>query len=91
MQAELHGVLAGVTAARHEQQEEQRKIAQLKHQHEDTLQVPLLDFSHPSASSSLFTTFCLFLTLPNLMLSCVCSLGWSCIVLVSSLTSALAD
>ncbi|KAL0018930.1 hypothetical protein WJX79_001773 [Trebouxia sp. C0005] len=38
MQAELHSTLAGVTAARHEQQEEQRKIAQLKHQHEDTLQ-----------------------------------------------------
>ena len=35
-------MLAGVTAARHEQQEEQRKIAQLKHQHEYTLQVPLL-------------------------------------------------
>ena len=45
MQAELHSVLAGVTAARHEQQEEQRKIAQLKHQHEDTLQVPLLHIS----------------------------------------------
>lgn len=39
MQAELQGVLTGVTAARHEQQEEQRKIAQLKHQHEDALQV----------------------------------------------------
>ncbi len=49
MQAELHGVLAGVTAARHEQQEEQRKIAQLKHQHEDTLQVCILNFSQPSA------------------------------------------
>ncbi|DBB07098.1 TPA: hypothetical protein ACH3X1_011679 [Trebouxia sp. C0004] len=38
MQAELHSVLAGVMAARHEQQEEQRNVAQLKHQHEDTLQ-----------------------------------------------------
>ena len=44
MQAELHSVLTGVRAARHEQQEEHWKIAQLKHQHEDTLQVPLLNF-----------------------------------------------
>ncbi len=57
VQAELHGVLAGVTAARHEQQEEQRKIAHLKHQHEDTLQVPLLHFPSCSASSSLFHSF----------------------------------
>jgi len=50
LQAELHSVLAGVTAVRHEQQEEQRKIAQLKHQHEDTLQVPLLHFCQTSPS-----------------------------------------
>lgn len=72
MQAELHSTLAGVTAARHEQQEEQRKIAQLKHQHEDTLQVHLL---------SLF---------PNLLIQCDYPLGWSCIVVMSSLTKALA-
>ena len=72
MQTELHSVLAGVTAARHEQQEEQRKIAQLKHQHEDTLQVPLLQFCQTSASMCY-------------------SVAWCCIVLVSSMTSALAE
>ena len=50
MQAELHGMLAGVTAARHEQQEEQRKVAQLKHQHEDALQV--------SPDTQVFLVFC---------------------------------
>ena len=39
MRAELTGLLAGVTAARHEQQQEQRKIAQLQHQHEDAVLV----------------------------------------------------
>ena len=40
-QAELQGLLAGVTAARHEQQLEQRQLARLQHQHEDLLQVSL--------------------------------------------------
>ena len=54
MQEELHSVLAGVTAARHEQQEEQRKISQLKHQHDDILQVPHLHSS---------PTFCFHVTI----------------------------
>ena len=39
LQADLQGLLAGVTAARHEQQLEQRQLARLQHQHEDLLQV----------------------------------------------------
>ena len=39
LQAELHSLLAGVTAARHEQQQQQRLLAQLHHQHEDFTRV----------------------------------------------------
>ena len=39
MQTELESLLAGVAAARHEQQRERRQITQLKHESEDTLQV----------------------------------------------------
>ncbi len=42
MQAELHSLLAGVMAARHEQQQEQRRLAQLQHQHEDAVIVSLI-------------------------------------------------
>ena len=42
LQAELHSLLAGVTATRHEQQQQQRLIAQLRHQHEDSMQVATL-------------------------------------------------
>ena len=38
MQAELDGLLAGVAAARHEQQRERRQLTQLKNGHEDALQ-----------------------------------------------------
>ena len=38
MQAELESLIAGVAAARHEQQRERRHISQLKHECEDTLQ-----------------------------------------------------
>lgn len=39
LQAELHSLLAGVTAARHEQQQQERLLAQLHHRHQDTMQV----------------------------------------------------
>ena len=39
LQTELHSLLAGVTAARHEQQQQQHLLAQLHHQHEDSMQV----------------------------------------------------
>ena len=39
LQAELHSLLAGVTAVRHEQQQQERLLALLDHQHQDSLQV----------------------------------------------------
>ena len=39
LQAELQSLLAGVTAARHEQQQQERLLAHLHHRHQDSMQV----------------------------------------------------
>ena len=48
LQAELQSLLAGVTAARHEQQQQRRQLAQLHNQCQDAMQVCLAEVSHTS-------------------------------------------